>query len=58
MELFNVGGWLSHGDFASDVDADILTVVEYRLFLARERIEGQWYGVCMGACISGLFPCG
>ena len=33
VEVFNVGGWLSHGDIALDVD------VEHRLIPARVRSE-------------------
>ena len=40
VELFNVGGWLTHGDFALESSADFLAVVEHRLIPARER--GEW----------------
>ena len=33
VELFNVGGWLTHGDFALEAGADFLAVVEHRLIL-------------------------
>ena len=33
-EVFNVGGWLSHGDFAVEVDVDFLAVVGHRLIPA------------------------
>ena len=37
VELFNVGGWLTHGDFALEAGADFLAVVERRLIPA-----GAW----------------
>ena len=40
VELFTVGGWLSHGDFALEAGADFLAVVEHRLILA--RVRGEW----------------
>ena len=30
VEVFNVGGWLVHGDMALDVQVDFLAVVEHR----------------------------
>ena len=39
VELFNVGGWLTHGDFALESSADFLAVVEHRLIPARVRVE-------------------
>ena len=40
FELFNVGGWLTHGDFALESSADFLAVVEHRLIPA--RVRGDW----------------
>ena len=31
VEIFNVGGFLTHGDFVLDTDADFVAVVEHRL---------------------------
>ena len=42
VELFNVGGWLTHGDFASEAGAGFLDVVEHRLIPARVRGEWSW----------------
>ena len=39
VEVFNVGGFLTHGDFALETDADFLAVVEHRLVPARARSE-------------------
>ena len=39
IEVFNVGGWLTHCDFALDVEVDFLAVVEHRLIPARVRSE-------------------
>ena len=39
IEVFNVGGWLSHGDLALDAGLDFLAVTEHRLIPARVRIE-------------------
>ena len=39
VELFNVGGWLTHGDFALEAGADFLAVVEHKLIPARVRSE-------------------
>ena len=43
VEVFNVGGWLTHGDLAFDAHVDFLAVVEYRLIPARVRSE--WPGL-------------
>ena len=40
VELFNVGGWLTLGDFALEAGADFLAVVEHRLIPA--RVRGEW----------------
>ena len=37
VEVFNVGGWLTHGDLALETDVDFLAVVEHRLVSARVR---------------------
>ena len=31
VELFNVGGWQPHGDFALEAGVDFLAVVEHKL---------------------------
>ena len=40
VEVFNVGGWLTHCDFALDVGVDFLAVVEHRLIPA--GVRGEW----------------
>ena len=37
VEVFNVGGWLTHGDFALEIDADFLAVTEHRLTPSRAQ---------------------
>ena len=37
VEVFNVGGWLTHRDFALETWVDFLAVVEHRLIPARVR---------------------
>ena len=39
VEVLYVGGWLTHGDLASDVVVDFLAVVEHRLIPVRVRSE-------------------
>ena len=39
IEVFNVGGWLTHGDLALDAEVDFLAVTEHRLIPARVRSE-------------------
>ena len=39
LEVFNVGGWLTHGDSALEAKVDFLAVVEHRLIPARVRSE-------------------
>ena len=39
-EVFNVGGWLTHGDPALETCVDFLAVVEHRLVPA--RVRGEW----------------
>ena len=39
IEVFNVGGWLTHGDLALEVGVDFLAVVEHRLILVSVRSE-------------------
>ena len=39
VEVFNVSGWLTHGDLAHDAGLDFLTVTEHRLIPARVRSE-------------------
>ena len=40
VEVFNVGGWLTHGDLVLDTEVDFLAVVEHRLIPA--RVRGEW----------------
>ena len=40
IEFLNVGGWLTHGDFALEVGVDFLAVAEHRLIPA--RVRGEW----------------
>ena len=42
IEVLNVGGWLTHCDFALDVGVDFLAVVEHRLIPAGVRSEWAW----------------
>ena len=35
VEVFNVGGFLTHGDYVLNTDADFIAVVEHRLVPAR-----------------------
>ena len=39
VEVFNVGGWLTHGDLALDAGLDFLAVTKHRLISARVRSE-------------------
>ena len=39
LEVFNVGGWLTHGDLALEAGVDFLVVAEHRLIPARVRSE-------------------
>ena len=39
IEVFNVGGWLTHGDVALEARLDFLAVAEHRLIPARVRSE-------------------
>ena len=41
VEVFNVGGFLTHGDYVLVTDADFVAVVEHRLVSARARSEGK-----------------
>ena len=41
VEVFNVGGFLTHGDYVLKTDADFIAVVEHRLVPARARSEGK-----------------
>ena len=41
IEFFNVGGWLTHGDLALEVEVDFLAVAEHRLIPARVRSEWE-----------------
>ena len=40
VEVFNVCGWLTHGDLVLDMEVDVLAVVELRLIPA--RVRGAW----------------
>ena len=39
VEVFNIGGWLTHGVLALEAQVDFLAVVEHRLIPARVRSE-------------------
>ena len=41
VEVFNIGGSLTHGDYALETDADFFAVVEHRLVPARARSEAE-----------------
>ena len=41
VEVFNVGGFLTRGDYVLDTDADFVAVVEHRLVPARAGSEGK-----------------
>ena len=43
VEVLNVGVWLTHCDFALDVEVDFLAVVEHRLKPA--KVRGEWAGL-------------
>ena len=49
-KVFNVGGYLTQGDYALQTDADFQAVVEHRLVLARVRNEA----LGCGALVAGL----
>ena len=53
LEVFNVGGWLTHGDLALEVGVDFLAVGGHRLIPARVRSE--WPGSRV-LPLSGLPP--
>ena len=40
VEVFNVGGWLTHGDLALNASLDFLAVTEHRLIPA--RVRSKW----------------
>ena len=40
FEVFNVGGWLTHGDLALDAGLDSLAVAEHRLI--PDRVRSEW----------------
>ena len=59
-EVFNVGRWLTHGDFALEVPMDILAAVERRLIPARVRSEwarlrARGLDIDLATCFPGLF---
>ena len=39
VEVFNISGWLTNGDYAIEAGVDFLVVVEHRLVSARARGE-------------------
>ena len=39
VEVFNIGGWLTHGDLVFEARVDFLAVVEHRLIPSRVRSE-------------------
>ena len=41
IEVLNVGGWLTNGDFAVEAGVDFLCVIEHRLVPARSRSESK-----------------
>ena len=49
VEFLNVGGWLTHGDFAPKVGVDFLAVAEHRLIPA-PGLRGK------GSLLFGLLP--
>ena len=53
VEVFNSGGWLTHGDLALDVKVDFLAVVEHRLIPA--RVSSEW---ALGLGRGGWHPSG
>ena len=61
LEVFNVGSWLTHCDFALEAQVDFLAVVEHRLIPARVRSEWDRLrrkgGLDLGSCVSGFLPC-
>ena len=52
VEVFNVGGWLTHGDMVLETNVDFLAVVEHRLVPARVRESG------LGFVLGVLLPSG
>ena len=56
VELFNVGGWLTHGDFALEAGADFLAVVEHRLIPAKRYVVSGLGCVVVVLVLSGLLP--
>ena len=40
VEVFNVGGWLTHGDLVLEAQVDFLAVVEHRFIPA--SVRGEW----------------
>ena len=63
VEVFNVGGWLTHGDLALEVGANFLAVVEHRLIPARvwsewTRLRRKGLASFLGSSQPGFFSCG
>ena len=54
VEVFNVGGWLTHGDMVLEANVDFLAVVEHRLVPARVREE--WTRLRAGGASSVWSP--
>ena len=64
VEVLNVGGWLTHGDLALEVDVDFLAVVEHWLILCQGLgvsglglIEGKGFALQLGSSLPEIFPC-
>ena len=54
VEVFNVGGWLTHGDMVLETCVDFLAVVEHRLVPA--RVRGEWARLRAGGASSVWSP--
>ena len=55
IEVFNVGGWLTHGDMVLETRVDFLAVVEHRLVPARLRLGESGLGFVLEVLLlSGL----
>ena len=48
VEVFNVGGWLTHGDLVLEAGVGFLPVIEHRVIPARTRSVWARLGVCVG----------
>ena len=45
IEVFNVGGWLTNGDFGAETSGDFLCVAEHRLVSAGLEVSGGGCGI-------------